>query len=97
MATDALLGLPNAENAQFTNNHVDWQPGDSLVLYSDGITEARNVEDEEFGDDRLAAILRGCAKASPRQIMDSILEAVSRHCGRKNQDDDITVVVARAS
>jgi serine phosphatase RsbU (regulator of sigma subunit) len=96
MATDMLLGLPNAENARFTNNHVEWRSGDSLVLYSDGITEARNFNEEEFGNERLEAALRSCVQASPREIMDSILDAVSRHCDRKNQDDDITIVIARA-
>jgi serine phosphatase RsbU (regulator of sigma subunit) len=96
MATDMLLGLPNAENARFTNNHVDWRSGDTLVLYSDGITEARNFNEEVFGNDRLEAVLRRTAQASPREIMDSIIDAVSRHGDRKNQDDDITIVVARA-
>jgi CRP-like cAMP-binding protein len=96
MATDALLGLPNSENTRFTNEVVDWQSGDSLVLYSDGITEARNAGEEEFGEERMEAVLQSCAQASPRELMDSILAAVSRHCGRRNQDDDMTIVVARA-
>jgi len=96
VTTDALLGLPNSENSSFTNRDVDWRPGDTLVLYSDGITEARNSDEEEFGDDRLEAVLQRCVQASPQEIMESILEAVSGHCGRKNQDDDMTVVVARA-
>jgi serine phosphatase RsbU (regulator of sigma subunit) len=95
-ATDVLLGLPNTENAPFTNSQAEWQSGDSLVLYSDGITEARNFKEEEFGDDRLAAILRSCPQSPPREIMDIVLDAVSRHCDRKNQDDDMTIVVARA-
>jgi serine phosphatase RsbU (regulator of sigma subunit) len=96
MPTDSLLGMPNAENALFSNNQADWKPGDTLLLYSDGITEARNSDEEEFGSGRLEEVFVTSIEESPQKIMDSILEAVSLHCGRRNQDDDITIVVARA-
>jgi len=95
-STDTLLGMPNAENALFSNNPAEWRPGDTLLLYSDGITEARNSDEEEFGSERLEEVLLKSIDESPQRIMESILDAVSRHSSQRSQDDDITIVVARA-
>jgi sigma-B regulation protein RsbU (phosphoserine phosphatase) len=88
--------MPNAENALFSNNPAEWRPGDTLLLYSDGITEARNSDEEEFGSERLEEVLLKSIDESPQRIMESILDAVSRHSSQRSQDDDITIVVARA-
>ncbi len=96
MPTDILLGMPNTENSRFDNHHADWRPGDTLVLYSDGITEAQNAEEEEFGSSRLEAALLENIAEPPENLIDIILERVTRHSGRKSQDDDITLIVARA-
>jgi CRP-like cAMP-binding protein len=94
--TDTVLGMPNAEDSEFSNHNAEWHPGDTLLLYSDGITEARNSGDEEFGRRRLEEILLRSIDESPQRIMESILDAVSRHSEQRSQDDDITIVVARA-
>ncbi len=96
MPTDFLLGMPNAENSRFGNYHADWRAGDTLVLYSDGITEAQNPGEEEFGSERLEAVLLKNAGESPQRLIEIILDSVMRHSNRKSQDDDITIVVARA-
>lgn len=96
MPTDLLLGMPNAENARFGNSETCWQPGDILVMYSDGITEAQNSQEEEFGHERLEAVLLKSVDEPPPRIIESIFDAVSRHSDRSKQDDDITLVVARA-
>ncbi len=95
-ATDILLGMPNAEDSEFCTCRADWHSGDTLVMYSDGITEAINAEEVEFGSARLEAILLENAGEAPDRLMDVILESVTRHSSRKSQDDDITIVVARA-
>ncbi|KYF71786.1 phosphoserine phosphatase [Sorangium cellulosum] len=71
------------------------EDGDVLVLYSDGVTEARNAHREQFGLERLCATIES-AQASPVEaIRDRILRDVDGWC--PSPDDDITVVVARYS
>jgi serine phosphatase RsbU (regulator of sigma subunit) len=68
--------------------------GDTLALYTDGITESFNDAGEEFGEHRLIAVLRQNRGLSPRDLLDSIIEEVRRFSGRE-QHDDITLIIAR--
>jgi len=70
--------------------------GSTVVLYSDGITEAENVEGDEFGNDRLEAILHEHASASPPALRDAIVSEVDRFVGAAPQKDDQTLVIARS-
>ncbi|XXY43934.1 SpoIIE family protein phosphatase [Sorangium sp. So ce260] len=67
--------------------------GDVLVLYSDGVTEARNAHHEQFGLERLCAAIEAVQAAPVDAIRDRILEEVEGWC--PSPDDDITIVVAR--
>ncbi|WP_437579940.1 SpoIIE family protein phosphatase [Sorangium sp. So ce887] len=67
--------------------------GDVLVLYSDGVTEARNAHHEQFGLERLCAVIEAVQTAPVDAIRDRILEEVEGWC--PSPDDDITIVVAR--
>jgi serine phosphatase RsbU (regulator of sigma subunit) len=69
-------------------------PGDSLALYTDGITESRNREDEEFGEQRLLDALCRNRKASSQQALAAIVEEV-RQFSAHEQQDDITLIVAK--
>ena len=71
-------------------------PGDTLVLYTDGVTEAFNDQGEEFGEQRLVDSLRRHRDLRPRALMNSILEDV-RQFSPHEQHDDITLVVARCA
>jgi serine phosphatase RsbU (regulator of sigma subunit) len=68
--------------------------GDTLALYTDGITESFNDSGEEFGEGRLIDSLRQNCGSSPRVALDSIVQAVRRFSGRE-QHDDITLIIAR--
>ena len=70
-------------------------PGDSLVLFSDGVTEAQNADDEEFGEERLAAILRDARDLPPAALIDRVIESIDAFAGSAPQFDDITLLVAR--
>ena len=81
----------------------DWQcgiaevqlaPGDTLVLYTDGITEASNNQGEEFGEHRLIEALTIHSHLSAVQLLDSVI-AVVHQFGGFEQQDDITMIVAR--
>lgn len=68
--------------------------GDTLALYTDGVTESFNEAGEEFGEERLIAALRQNREASPQKLLDSIVQEVRRFSARE-QHDDITLIIAR--
>ena len=69
--------------------------GDLLVIFTDGITEAPNAAEEEFGDARLEAFVRAHAGATPEQLCRGLLGAVDAFQAGEPQQDDMTLVVAR--
>jgi serine phosphatase RsbU (regulator of sigma subunit) len=69
-------------------------PGDTLALYTDGVTEACDAEGEEFGAKRLARALRRRKKLDAKSTVDAVLAEVEEYCGG-SQEDDITLIVAR--
>jgi len=69
--------------------------GDILVVYSDGVTEARNGSGEFFGEERLLAAVQANASLPATHLVKAIA-AAARTFGGKEQDDDLTLLVARA-
>jgi serine phosphatase RsbU (regulator of sigma subunit) len=69
-------------------------PGDTLALYTDGVTESFNAEGEEFGEDRLIDSLRRCRELSSRALISSLIDDI-RQFSPCEQHDDVTVVIAR--
>ncbi len=82
-------GLPFGETAQ----HLG--VGDTLVLFSDGVTEAQNEADEEFGEPRLLDVLRQSGGAPLDELVNQVIEAIDRFAGGAPQYDDITMLVMR--
>jgi serine phosphatase RsbU (regulator of sigma subunit) len=70
------------------------RPGDLFVIYSDGITEALNKRDEEFGEERLLEVMRRSRDLSASRIVTDVFEEVRRFSGDQ-QHDDVTLIVAR--
>jgi len=71
-------------------------PGDTLVLYTDGVIESFNDAGEEFGEQRLVEVLRRNRKQSPEAVQTAVLEEI-RQFSPGEQHDDITLIVARCS
>jgi sigma-B regulation protein RsbU (phosphoserine phosphatase) len=67
------------------------QTGDRLVLYTDGILEAANAAGEEFGPERLAALLQKSARLSPDEAADQVISSLK--LWSKSQNDDLTVLI----
>jgi serine phosphatase RsbU (regulator of sigma subunit) len=88
-----VLGL--LADAQFHQSCVRFESGDTLVLYSDGIVEAANPNDEQFGEDRLQDLVGECLRQSPAEIRGRILDEVNRFTGNAELSDDRTLVVVR--
>ncbi|MGE5180078.1 MAG: PP2C family protein-serine/threonine phosphatase [Bacteroidota bacterium] len=69
--------------------------GDTLVLTSDGVTDAESPTGEQFGEERLLACLEAVRTAPPSAILDGVLEAVRGFVAGHSQADDVTVLVLR--
>jgi len=91
-ATATILGTFEAWDCSVAETIL--APGDALLLYSDGITEAKSSEDDEFGEARLLETLRRHRHADAPALVAAILEAV-REFSAGEQADDITLVAAR--
>ena len=66
-----------------------------LVLYSDGVTEAMNGENDEFGEERLEAFLKEHRNADPEVVVESLIRAVHEFSKDGKPGDDVTVAVIR--
>jgi phosphoserine phosphatase RsbU/P len=88
-----VLGLFGG--AVFEEETVALQPGDAIVLFSDGVTEAFNAAGEDFGDERLLAGIDAHRGKPPRALLEALLGEVRAFCGDAPQSDDITMVVVR--
>ena len=88
------LGLISA--GMFAAYDLTLAPGALLVAYTDGVSEARDEADDEFGEARLAALLADHGHLPAAQLSSCILDAVRQFRGRRQDQDDVTVLVVRA-
>ena len=95
MPTGMPLGL--MPGAEYTASEITLEVGDSLVMYTDGITEAANPEQEEFGRERLVAVCRGHHAESPKKLASSIEAVVDTFVEGVPYHDDRTLVIVRRS
>jgi len=92
--TGIALGV--VEGMKYEERQIDLMPGDILVLYTDGVNEAINDCEEQFGLARLCRTVRGSRDLTAQEILDSILQDISRFAGEQEQFDDITMIVVKA-
>ncbi len=82
-------------DAAYEQAEIDLAGGDVLVAYTDGVTEACNEQEEEFGEPRLIQTVRDAATCSADGIRQSVLDAVREWCAGAPQSDDITALVMK--
>ena len=80
---------------EYAEEKIQFEPGTTLLIYSDGITEAMNSEEEEFGDERLLNILSENIDSTAETIIQKIIEQVNMHVGEMPQMDDMTLLVIK--
>jgi phosphoserine phosphatase RsbU/P len=88
-----VLGL--FEHASFDEETILLQPGDLIVAFSDGVTEALNPAGEEFTDERLIDCVAAQKSNPPQAMMNALLADVRAFCEDATQSDDLTVVLVR--
>ena len=87
-------GLPLGlfEGLPYTAHSLDCLPGETFILYSDGVTEAMDVNEELYGEDRLMALAKEHYLEHPRELLESVKRDVAAHAAGAVQSDDITVL-----
>jgi sigma-B regulation protein RsbU (phosphoserine phosphatase) len=88
-----VLGL--LPGAQFLASEIQVNPGDLLIVFSDGIAEAMNEREEEFGEERIAQIAQAHLQQHPRQICDAIVAGINAFLGASKPHDDQTLLIVR--
>ena len=80
---------------EITSESLDLSPGDTLLFFSDGVTEAFDEAEELFGEERLLSHLADQPGATASETVGSLLSAVRAHAGHAKQSDDISIVASR--
>ncbi|MDX1546909.1 MAG: GAF domain-containing SpoIIE family protein phosphatase [Rhodothermales bacterium] len=89
------LGL--LPDARYTEAVLTLAPGETVLIFSDGVTEAMNATHEQFGDEQLARLLTTHADSAPAALIEHVTAAVHRHAGGAPPSDDLTLLCFRRS
>jgi sigma-B regulation protein RsbU (phosphoserine phosphatase) len=92
-ASGPVVGL--LPKAHYTEQRIPLKPGDLLLLYTDGISEAMTAQEEEWGEERMIRSAREAAGGSATQILETILQAADRFTAGASQHDDMTLLVLK--
>ena len=87
--------LAGMEGVRYRKNELDLAPGDAIYLYTDGVTEATNMSEELYGEERLQKILEQHKDATPETICAEVKKDVDKFVGEAPQFDDITMLAIR--
>ena len=72
------------------------KPGDVVLFYTDGVTEACGAGEEMFGEERLQELLRRHAAGTAQALLDATLDELATFAGKRRQDDDVSLLVIKA-
>ncbi|HZS07276.1 MAG TPA: SpoIIE family protein phosphatase [Blastocatellia bacterium] len=84
-------------DCEYREGWVQMEPGDVLVIYSDGVTEGQNEQGDEFGEPRLIEVVQRNRERSAPGIRDRLDEALTRFVGKATAVDDLTMVILKRS
>lgn len=102
-ADGTVCELPKSKNTvvgafddlNYLEDNLQLDHGDTLVMFTDGVNEAINSSNEEFGYERLDNIIRGLSNASSQQIIESVKDGIRNFVDGAEQSDDITMLVLK--
>ncbi len=89
------LAVGILEEFKYEDDIVILQPGDMVVIFSDGVTDMINAKDEAFGENRLEELLGASQEMSSQKLVELIISAVKNHSGGEPAFDDMTVMVIK--
>ena len=95
MESNAPLGL--WPGLQYVGEEIDTIKGRPLFIYTDGLNEAENPQQQRFGDERLLSILRNTHFGSSQQVVQTLAEEVARHRNGAEPNDDLTMMCIRVA
>ena len=81
------------EDVNYKETHLQLQPGDKVVFYTDGIVEAMNEQEEIYGFERLQEVIKSSQADTSEALMNEVITSVHEFAGRAPQHDDITAIV----
>jgi len=93
--TDGSFPVGLVEEAEFTSMRTQLEPGDTLVLFTDGVTEAQDLDKQLFGFERLRDAVVGGSRKSVAELQQSILDAVAEFSQGAEAADDVTLLTVR--
>lgn len=91
---DANIPVGIMADWQFTSQSVTLKPGQTLFIYTDGLTEAENATQKQFGEERMMEILAKSGN-SPRPLIENIMQEVRNFVGQAEQSDDLTMLAVQ--
>jgi sigma-B regulation protein RsbU (phosphoserine phosphatase) len=89
------IALGVMQDIELEEKKISLRSGDTIVLYTDGVTEAINNQEEQFGQQRLTDIVQGCCNLSAGELLQHITDGVNAFSQEQSQFDDITLMVLK--
>lgn len=89
------LALSFMENFPYQERTIPLKSEDVLLIYSDGITEAMNTKNEEYGEEKLIEVAKDNASLSAADLLKKIIDTVQKHATGEPQSDDITLIIIK--
>lgn len=97
LRSDPQFVLGSFDGFSYRSHTVRFEPGDMLMLYTDGVNEEENEADELYGNKRFMAFARALGDESSRETVDALIDELARWRGNAEQTDDITVLALRSN
>ena len=79
------------EGVKFNSKEIQLKPGDLLLMFTDGVSEAQNIDNEEYGEERIKKVILNNSNNSPEELNNSIFDSLEDFRGNAEQFDDITI------
>lgn len=83
------------EQIDLEESEIDIAPGDMIIFYTDGVTEAMNAKEELFGEERLQSVIEARPHAGAQEMLDAIVAAVNEYTDETPQADDFTIFIVK--
>ena len=84
--------LAGMDGIPYTTHSIKLSQGDRIFVYTDGVTEATNLQNELYGEDRLLTVMKGVPGKTPHEVLDLVRNDINEFVDEAPQFDDITML-----